>query len=170
MSAKECEEAFDNFIRVFSPDSESSPYYLTIIQAMDESKLIDSTYILNVDLSHIYNFNDKLYQSIIQAPRQIISLMDLTLEGIFEQYHPDSDYPIQVRFFNHRVVTPIRNLGPEHIGTLVSIYGMISRVSYIIPQMYTAYFECSACHFPKVLFLSLIYFFRKLKLMEICKL
>ena len=152
MSREQCQEAFSDFIRNYTPDAciDTPPLYLTQIKDMTEKDLVDSTFILNVNMLDVYHYNAQLYESIIKAPRQVIALLDQTLESIFDEIHPDYDYTVQVRLFNLRETTPMRDLGPEHIGTLVSVQGMISRVSHIIPQMYTAYFECSVCQYPKV--------------------
>jgi len=53
---------------------------------------------------------------------------------------------IQVRPFNLRTHSRIRDLDPSHIDKLISIKGIVIRNSDIIPEMKEAAFKCFKCH------------------------
>ncbi|SBT47568.1 DNA replication licensing factor MCM4, putative (MCM4) [Plasmodium ovale wallikeri] len=116
-----------------------------------------------VDLTHIYFFNKKLYKLIIEYPSDCISeidkiisakynsLMALVLEGDnkssasdkFSLNNSKQEY-CRVRFFNKRHKDTPRKLGPNQIETLVCIKGVIIRCSNIIPEMTMAAFKCTS--------------------------
>ncbi|CRH02421.1 DNA replication licensing factor MCM4, putative [Plasmodium relictum] len=116
-----------------------------------------------VDLTHIYFFNKKLYKLIIEYPSDCISeidkiisekynsLLGLILEGDTKSSSSDK-YPLsntkqdycRVRFFNKRHKDTPRKLGPNQIETLVCIKGVIIRCSNIIPEMTMAAFKCTS--------------------------
>ncbi len=52
---------------------------------------------------------------------------------------------IQVRTFNLRRTSRMRDLGPADIDRLVSIRGIVIRTSDIVPEMHEALFRCLAC-------------------------
>lgn len=52
---------------------------------------------------------------------------------------------IQVRPFNLKKIYRIRELDPQHIEMLVSLKGIVIRVSDIIPEMKEAAFKCEVC-------------------------
>lgn len=129
----------------------------------DEVKHLEYIKSFEVDLTHIYYFNKKLYKLIIEYPSDSISEIDkiicekyntltnLILEGDLGANLSDKsllnsskmDY-CRVRFFNKRYKDTPRKLGPNHIETLVCIKGVVIRCSNIIPEMTMAAFKCTS--------------------------
>ncbi|CAD2113178.1 DNA replication licensing factor MCM4, putative [Plasmodium vinckei] len=137
----------------------------------DGVKALEHIKSFEVDLTHIYFFNKKLYKLIIEYPSDCISeidkiisakynsLMALVLEGETQSGSPGmqngnnindmngninkQDY-CRVRFFNKRHKDTPRKLGPNQIETLVCIKGVIIRCSNIIPEMTMAAFKCTS--------------------------
>jgi len=66
----------------------------------------------------------------------------------FERY-PDTvlSHQIQVRPFNADKTRNMRALNPEDIDQLITITGMVIRVSNLMPEMNEALFRCSVCNF-----------------------
>ena len=48
----------------------------------------------------------------------------------------------------------LRDLDPNDINKLVSIKGMVTRTSSVMPDLYMAFFECSICSTPQEVFIS----------------
>nr|AAG37988.1 DNA replication licensing factor MCM4 [Plasmodium falciparum] len=116
-----------------------------------------------IDLTHIFFFNKKLYKLIIEYPSDCISEIDkiistkynsllaLVLEGDTRSSSSDK-YPLsstkqdycRVRFFNKKHKDTPRKLGPNQIETLVCVKGVIIRCSNIIPEMTMAAFKCTS--------------------------
>ncbi len=60
---------------------------------------------------------------------------------------PESlDGPLQTRVYNLKSTKVIRDLDPSDIGTLVSVSGMVTRSSSIIPDQSLACFRCTKCN------------------------
>ncbi|CAA9990778.1 DNA replication licensing factor MCM4, putative [Plasmodium knowlesi strain H] len=129
----------------------------------DAVKNLEHIKSFEVDLTHIYFFNKKLYKLIIEYPSDCISEIDkiisakynsllaLVLDGDTKSNASDrysltnakQDY-CRVRFFNKKHKDTPRKLGPNHIETLVCIKGVIIRCSNIIPEMTMAAFKCTS--------------------------
>ena len=52
---------------------------------------------------------------------------------------------VQVRTYNLRTVKNMRDLDPSDIDQMVSVRGMVTRVSGIMPDLKAAFFKCLAC-------------------------
>lgn len=53
---------------------------------------------------------------------------------------------IQVRLYGLTETCRLRGLNPENIETLISVKGMVIRVSAIIPDLKIAFFRCTVCN------------------------
>ena len=90
----------------------------------------------------------------MQYPQEMLNLLDIVVNDYFKELHEDNMeedeilHRIQPRPFG---VEPgeeyrsMRDLQPSHLNTLVSIKGMITRSSSIIPDMRLSYFQCHVC-------------------------
>lgn len=85
----------------------------------------------------------------------MLNLLDIVVNDYFKELYeliegPDAEllHRIQPRPFG---VEPgeeyrsMRDLQPSHLNTLISIKGMITRSSSIIPDMRLSYFQCHVC-------------------------
>ena len=104
----------------------------------------------------MYEFDQQLYRQLENYPTDIIPFFDLVATGIFKENlhswvtNADEDFSentiIQVRPFNLRQSHQMRSLDPSHIDKLISIKGIVIRVSSVIPEMKEASFKCVRCH------------------------
>ena len=79
--------------------------------------------------------------------QEIISFLDAEATSIYaENYPEDKNVQIQTRPFNLKQTQVMRNLNPSDMEKLVSIKGMIIRLSSIIPDIQIGFFQCSACN------------------------
>ena len=62
-----------------------------------------------------------------------------------EEFPEDENIMIQIRPFNLEQGHLMRNLNPSDMDKLVSIKGMIIRLSPIIPDLQVGFFLCNAC-------------------------
>lgn len=105
--------------------------------------------ILNVDCQNIIEYDAYLYDILVTYPQEILPIMDrmvyeLYLE-IVGQKQENKLRHIEVRPFNLKCFQSMRDLNPENIDQLISIKGMVTRCSQIIPDIRRAYFECNDC-------------------------
>ncbi|RLO02920.1 hypothetical protein DYB28_000431, partial [Aphanomyces astaci] len=85
--------------------------------------------------------------------RKVLRQIQLTQDGVFNldcqhllHFQDDTKARIQVRPFNLKEVQAMRNLNPSDIDQLVSLQGMITRCSAVIPDLKMAFFRCTTCH------------------------
>jgi DNA replication licensing factor MCM4 len=119
------------------------------------------TYTINLNLSHLYDFNPQLYRQLVVYPSDLIPLFDQVLEEERELLaNPDNDpekalelsssKQLEGRLYGVRSKKGMRSLNPEDMDTLVSIKGMVIRVGGIVPEMQRAFFQCSLCADSKI--------------------
>lgn len=143
------EEAEDDF-SIMSTDSEAEPLYATKLRSMIDR--MEGTASLEIDTMHLYYHNEecqKLYHHLVQYPLQIVPLLDLVIEEELARLSGNDANAIlprvQVRPFNLKTVSNLRQLDPVSMDTLVSCRGMIVRSSTIIPDLKVAHFQCIVC-------------------------
>jgi DNA replication licensing factor MCM4 len=113
--------------------------------------------LVGIDAKHIFSFPEdgrKLYNQLVRYPQEVIPIFDLVLNEEFRELasRPGSDESIvppavRTRVFNLRDPKRMRQLDPVDIDTLISIRGMVTRTSEIIPDMRRGHFRCAACGF-----------------------
>jgi DNA replication licensing factor MCM4 len=70
---------------------------------------------------------------------------DTAVKEFFFTKFPEDDLNIRVRPMNVDKITSMRLLNPTDIDQLVTMTGMIIRLSNLIPEMAEAFFKCSVC-------------------------
>jgi DNA replication licensing factor MCM4 len=128
--------------------SSEPPFYATKLEEILNRQL--ETGSLDIDTIHLYYHSQdcqKLYHQLIHYPMEIVPLMDIVVERELQRLAGTSeDTPrVQVRPFNLKSVSNLRELDPISMDTLVSCKGMIVRSSAIIPDLKIAHFSCSIC-------------------------
>ncbi|ELP83537.1 DNA replication licensing factor mcm4-B, putative [Entamoeba invadens IP1] len=97
---------------------------------------------IDIDLNDVKTQNSMLHKCIIEYPTQLLHIMDEVVTEI-------CDISVQVRVFNLPLTKRIRGLSPSDIERLVTIRGMVTRVSNLIPSMKIGVFICTSCHYVK---------------------
>lgn len=166
VSVSQCKKKFKDFLRsanvsdhldVDEVQAKSSgsvesgqklPFYLT---KLEEIYTLESPF-LNVNCSHIHEFDENLYRQMVAYPQEVIPVFDMATNELFHELYPEAQLPHQVNVRPYNVIRTVnlRNLNPEDINQLVTLSGMVIRCSDIIPEMNEAFFECSVCCASKV--------------------
>ncbi|CAG9465584.1 unnamed protein product [Pedinophyceae sp. YPF-701] len=148
------ERDFRSFVMGFHEDGELEPRYLTLVR----EAVVNEESTINIDCQHLASWNPKLYDNLVAYPREMVPLFDLVVQQVAAQAHGElqeemgEDFvgneppSLPVRLFNMKETRAMRDLNPSDIDQLVSIRGMITRCSGIIPDMRLAYFECTVCN------------------------
>ncbi|KAK9500642.1 hypothetical protein O3M35_001871 [Rhynocoris fuscipes] len=141
-----CKTKFINFIENFidqTEDSTSVPLYLN---NLDQIATAEEPF-LNMNCAHLQRFDKELYNQLVLYPQELIPTLDMAANEIFFSRHPDVVLPhqIQIRPFNVEKTSNMRNLNPEDIDCLISVSGMVTRTSGIIPQLREGFFSCTVC-------------------------
>lgn len=93
------------------------------------------------------------------AAGQVVPIADLAVHELYLRQHPESDGSelggkrFTVRCFRLDRDDRLRDLDPTDINKLVSIKGMVTRTSSVVPDLYMAFFECSVCKTPQEVFI-----------------
>ncbi len=122
------------------------PYYMRLLAEIRESQ----TYNINIDCKNLYNFvpTRRLYEQLVRYPQEIVPIMDLVVHQEYTTlFGQDAlqNTRIQVRTFNLLETKTMRDLNPQDIDQMVSVKGMITRTSGVIPDIKMGFFKCTAC-------------------------
>ncbi|CAF0794745.1 unnamed protein product [Brachionus calyciflorus] len=119
----------------------TEPYYM---QKLEEMHLIEEPF-FNFDCAHLKHFNVELYKQLVCYPIEVMEAFDTAVKEFYFTKFPNDELSIRVRPYNVDKVTSMRTLNPSDIDQLVTMTGMIIRLSNIIPEMAEAFFRCSVC-------------------------
>ncbi|KCV72141.1 hypothetical protein H696_01545 [Fonticula alba] len=142
------------------------PYYSKLLdqvvnRGLSASASTGPVSVLSLNCAHLRQFSDAsrtLYRQLLTYPREVVSLMDaVALECVSQlcsarfgrAIGPDHESlpRVQVRPFNLENRCDLRALNPRDIDKLVSIRGLVIRTGSVIPDLKTAFFRCTVCHF-----------------------
>ena len=127
--------------------SDFEPLYPRLLRQLNETEIRN----LNLDVKNLgfYPLTITFKQQLSQYPQEIIPLMDMVINEYFTELFPEFDIsadPIQVRPFNLDQSVNMRDLDPSDIDKMISIKGLIIRVSNIVPDMRVGFFTCTQCN------------------------
>ncbi|KAJ7044696.1 MCM2/3/5 family-domain-containing protein [Mycena alexandri] len=166
-------ETFERFIKTFTngvalaatpgsegdmPDALNAEHvYIDRIHAMCEYELTT----LYVDYSHILLADDILADAIQTKYYRLIPFIRRALVNCVTELHPEylkinpssanidsanlQSRDFNVAFYGLPLVSGIRNLRTEKIGTLMSISGTVTRTSEVRPELLSGSFICEVC-------------------------
>lgn len=149
-----CKEKFKRFVCRFVDEAVEEderfdgmnikePYYM---QRLEEINLIGEPF-LCVNCAHLQQFDADLYRQLVSYPQEVIPTFDMAINEMFFDRFPDTtlEHQIQVRPYNAAKTKNMRSLNPEDIDLLITISGMVIRLSSLIPEMREALFKCYVC-------------------------
>ncbi len=94
---------------------------------------------INIDGVDLASFDAGLYSQVVNYPKDVIPILDDELRelAIDTLGFDRADVPVSlmVRLYNLTDRRSIRELDPTDIDKLVSVSGMVTRTSNIIPEM-----------------------------------
>lgn len=140
------------------PDALNAEHvYIDRIHAMCEYELTT----LYVDYSHILLADDILADAIQTKYYRLIPFIRRALVNCVTELHPEylkinpssanidsanlQSRDFNVAFYGLPLVSGIRNLRTEKIGTLMSISGTVTRTSEVRPELLSGSFICEVC-------------------------
>lgn len=130
------------------PTDEPKSLYLV---KLEEILHVSTEPYLTLNCAHLKEHNVELYTQLINYPTEVVQIFDMGANELFEELYPEqaNSIVVSVRPFNGERTYTIRNLSACDIGKLVTICGMVTRASTLIPEMTKAYFKCTVCMFTK---------------------
>ncbi|KAM7263354.1 hypothetical protein ACFE04_001037 [Oxalis oulophora] len=100
---------------------------------------------IDVDAHHVFDYNPDLYNKMVRFPLEVLAIFDIVLMDMVSLINPLFEKHVQVRIFNLKTSTCMRNLNPADIEKMVALKGMVIRASSIIPEIREAVFRCLVC-------------------------
>jgi len=140
---------FRRFIRKFALKDEEQPHYIHELQRTWERQPRKEQGIkFSISGTHIWEFNNKLYEHLVTFPTEVIPIFDYELWQISLKEHqgqPEEFGGCQVKIFDlrERDSKVMRNMNPADIEKLVSVQGIAIRCSDLVPDMNTGTFRCT---------------------------
>ncbi|KAI3438606.1 hypothetical protein D9Q98_001029 [Chlorella vulgaris] len=144
LSVSRVQARFNAFIRTFKEHGTDDDYkYMQLLQETRARNEIS----FNIDGGHMYEFDRTLYNWAVTYPAETVPIFDGQLAAIaaeLEGRDPE-ECQIQSRIYNLRETKVIRDLNPADINKLISVSGMVTRTSGVIPDQSLALFCCTQC-------------------------
>lgn len=100
---------------------------------------------IDVDANDVFDYDSDLYNKMVRYPLEVLAIFDIVLMDIVSLINPLFEKHVQVRIYNLKSSTAMRNLNPSDIEKIVSLKGMVIRCSSIIPEIREAIFRCLVC-------------------------
>ncbi|CAG7883293.1 unnamed protein product [Brassica rapa] len=147
ISVQDVKSAIEMFVKHFREAKESSDdlfregKYMASIRKVIE---IEGEWI-DVDAYDVFDYDPDLYNKMVRYPLEVLAIFDIVLMDIVSSIDRLFEKHVQVRIFNLRSSTSMRNLNPSDIEKMISLKGMIIRSSSIIPEIREAVFRCLVC-------------------------
>lgn len=144
LSVSRVQARFNAFIHTFKELGTDEDYkYMQLLQETRARGEVS----FNIDGNHMYEFDRTLYTWAITYPAETVPIFDGQLSAIaaeLEGRDPE-ECQIQSRIYNLRETKVIRDLNPADINKLISVSGMVTRTSGVIPDQSLALFCCTQC-------------------------
>ncbi|CAL8467630.1 g7168 [Coccomyxa elongata] len=133
----------EQFFLNYTEDGADEAKYITLLREMHASR----EGMLNVDCHDLHAYNSELYKKLIKYPSEVITLMDGAVKLVYADItQTQAEFAeVQANVFNLMEKKVIRDLDPDDIDRLVSVSGMVTRCSNIIPEVSHACFKCDSC-------------------------
>jgi len=141
----------DGFLRHFTDQDaisrdERGKYEELIFEA-----LRDGHNTIHIDCNDVFAWSTELHDQLVAYPTEIVPHFDMVIFQIAQEMveklgvgRGQTPY-LQIRPFAMRVHRPMRDLNPTDIDKLVSVKGMVTRCSGVVPDLRTAFFRCTLC-------------------------
>ncbi|TPP59475.1 DNA helicase [Fasciola gigantica] len=116
------------------------------VQRMEDMALSGAT-ALDVDCEHIRQTRPDLCAQLVTFPKEVIPACDAAANALFLDRFRDVqlERSIQIRPFNCGRSRTLRSLDPDDLDQLVTVTGLVIRLSSLIPEMMRAEFKCAVC-------------------------
>lgn len=140
------QERFEEFLRTYK-DEQGNLSYWTKIQRFS----IDEALSLVIDFQNLMTFDNVVFTTLAKDnPLQFLETLDSVLRSVLRTEDPEyvesiDEGLIRVRIINYPNYVSLRSLRSRHIGSIISISGVMMRASEVKPLLIDATFKCRRC-------------------------
>ena len=136
--------AFFNEYRPAGSQVGSAPYYHACLEELNAKMELS----LNLDCGQLKSFDASLYTRLVNYPVEMIPICDEAAQHVANALFPgaqDWSAGLKTRTFNLAQDNRLRDLDPMDIDKLISVRGMVTRCSPVIPDLKAGFFACTTC-------------------------
>lgn len=127
--------------------------YLAQDLNMATKAIIISSNLYDFDLMKFKSYSDSasyllIIDSIVNDPLVSLNIIAIILHNLLIIEIPSTCLyygRIFIRPFNHETITDIKNLKASNHGKLLAVKGSITKISNIVPKLYSLSYKCTSC-------------------------
>ena len=139
------ENIIERFVKFFVnyADGEGNKVYM---RALTDILTVSGERVLPIDYSHLLSFDPELAEQLLNDPEEVLSAVDDAVATVLRNYLFLEELPkIEVGVFDLPRVKLPRHVDSSDVLRLVSVEGIVTRVSEIKPFVERAVFTCKDC-------------------------
>lgn len=140
------QERFEEFLRTYKDEQGTLSYWAKI-----QRFSIDEATSLRIDFQDLMTFDSVVFSTLAKDnPMQFLQTLDTVLRSVLRTEDPDyvdsvDERLIKVRIVNYPNYVSLRAIRSRHIGTIITISGVMMRASEVKPLLIDATFKCRRC-------------------------
>lgn len=136
IDVQESADKFKEFVRTFAVAERL--IYMEKVQNM----IYVQSGAFKIDCAHLPAV---LYKQLELYPQEVLPIFENSLHEIISEISPDFTQAIRLRISNIGRPVSIRTIDPSDIDRIVTVSGIIIRVSQVIPEIVKAFYACIKC-------------------------
>ncbi|MBU0635768.1 hypothetical protein KKE06_01965, partial [Candidatus Micrarchaeota archaeon] len=102
---------------------------------------------LFVDFHDLEHYSFELADELLESPDVLIEAAQQAVQNIHVPTLETQEFKPHIRFYNlpKDRIPLLRNVGAEHLGTLISIEGVVRQLTDVLPKLKVASWQCRRC-------------------------
>lgn len=136
---------FTDFFKIFKDQLGNFKYRKKIARMSIEHSIS-----LVIDFEDILSFNEEIANKLLENPKEVLEAASEAIKEVLRIENPE--YAKEIERFHARIRglpeshhVSIRGIRANHIGKLVAVEGIITKISPVKHQLVTAVFKCREC-------------------------
>ncbi len=134
---------FEEFLKSYKTEEGDTPYH-DAIGRLSLENLIS----VSIDFNHLLTFDPDLAEATKEGPKRAIDAASAAIRRILQIVDPDYSETIEnlhARFKEVPDRVSVRFIRSEHIGQLIMVDALVTRVSDVKPLLVEGVFQCRQC-------------------------
>ncbi|MFX1299428.1 MAG: LAGLIDADG family homing endonuclease [Promethearchaeota archaeon] len=134
---------FEEFLKSYKTEEGDTPYY-DAIGRLSLENLIS----VSIDFNHLLTFDPNLAEATKEDPKRAIEAASAAIRRILRIVDPDYSDTVEnlhARFKEVPDRVSVRFIRSEHIGQLIMVDALVTRVSDVKPLLVEGVFQCRQC-------------------------
>ena len=138
-------DRFVEFFKVFEDRPGSFKYRKEIARMALESKIS-----VTIDFEDLLSFDEELINLLVEKPKEVLECASQAVREVLKIENPEYARAVKrvyarIKGLPEPFKVPLRGIRAVHINRLVSLEGIVTRISPVKQQLLTAVFVCKEC-------------------------